>query len=151
MILKAFTKTYAMAGLRLGYAVSSNAELLDRMRQSGPPWSVSGPAQSAGEAALLDRDYLEKSVALLADERPALERALESLGLKVFASQANYVFFSSRREDLREALLPRGILLRSCGSYPGLDSRFYRAAVRLPEENRRLTEALREIGEEGQL
>ena len=83
VLLRAFTKSYAMAGLRLGYALSANGGLLERMAAAGPPWSVSTPAQAAGLAALEQcSDWPEKARALLASERPALSDGLAALGLE---------------------------------------------------------------------
>lgn len=59
IVLKAFTKIYAMAGLRLGYSLCADQELNIRLETVRQPWSVSGPAQRAGIAALKERDYLE--------------------------------------------------------------------------------------------
>ena len=72
LVLKAFTKLYAMAGLRLGYCVCGDAALLDAMRGAGQPWAVSGPAQAAGIAALRETQYVQAVRALVARERPRL-------------------------------------------------------------------------------
>ena len=74
LLLKAFTKLYAMAGLRLGYCLCGDTALLSAMDRAGPPWSVSGPAQAAGVAALRETDYAEAVRALTARERPRLPR-----------------------------------------------------------------------------
>ena len=72
LILKAFTKLYAMAGLRLGYCLCSDRALLDAMRGAGQPWAVSGPAQAAGIAALRETEYVQAVRALIRTERPRL-------------------------------------------------------------------------------
>ncbi len=69
VVLKAFTKIYAMAGLRLGYALFGDAELAEKVRRNGQFWSVSAPAQTAGEAALDEKNYLEKTLELAKKER----------------------------------------------------------------------------------
>lgn len=144
LILKAFTKLYAMAGLRLGYCLCSNGDLLSAMGRAGPPWSVSGPAQAAGIAALKEADYAEAVRALAAQERPRLASALERLGFRVAPGEANYLLFASP-VPLLEPLGRRGILLRSCANYRGLGPQWYRAAVRTEADNRRLEAALEEI------
>ena len=147
LILKAFTKTYAMAGLRLGYCLCSNRALLDRMAACGQPWSVSGPAQAAGIAALGETAYLDTLRQLIRTERPRLIAGLERLGCTVTGSRANYVFFAAR-PGLDSALRRRGILIRSCSNYPGLDSRYYRAAVRTAADNNTLLAAVGQCLEE---
>lgn len=143
MILRAFTKHYAMAGLRLGYCLCSNPPLLERMVQCGQPWSVSVPAQIAGVAALQDRDYLERSRELIAQERAYLKESFARLQIPVIGSQANYIFFHLPEfPDLQQELEKSGILIRSCDNYRGLEKGYYRIAVRTHAENERLVAAL---------
>ena len=75
IILKAFTKLYAMAGVRLGYALCSNADLLAKMQAAGQPWAVSSLAQAAGIAALQETAYADAVRALIADQRPKWRQA----------------------------------------------------------------------------
>ena len=144
LILKAFTKSYAMAGLRLGYGMTADKELLMRMEESRQPWSVSVPAQEAGVAALeeVDPKFLEETVQLVTRERSRLEEGLKRFGFTVFPGKANYLFFRSSRTDLKEALLKHGILIRDCSNYLRLKPGDYRIAVRTEAENTRLLEAL---------
>ncbi len=145
LVLKAFTKFYAMAGLRLGYCMSRDPGLLERIRESGPPWSVSAPAQAAGAAALSDRGYADATRRLIREERGYLKGGLKALGLSVYGSQANFVFFRAPSDTLREQLKKRGILIRCCADYKGLGAFYYRAAVRTRAENERLLAALGDI------
>ena len=144
LILKAFTKLYAMAGLRLGYALCSDTALLAAMGRAGPPWAVSGPAQAAGAAALQETQYVNAVRELTARERPLLSGALERLGFQVVPGEANYLLFFSRT-PLLEPLRRRGILLRDCSNYRGLKEGCYRTAVRTHSDNQRLIAALEEI------
>jgi len=143
-ILKAFTKRYAMAGLRLGYGMTSDIALLDRMHGAVQPWNVSIPAQKAGVAALQEEAYVNRARALIRKERAWLKDALQGLGLKVFDSQANYIFFKGP-EGLPERLLPFGVMIRDCSNYFNLGKGYFRTAVRLHEENEKLTAALRKV------
>ena len=148
LILKAFTKLYAMAGLRLGYCLCSDRALLDAMRGAGQPWAVSGPAQAAGIAALRETEYVQAVRALIRTERPRLAGELARLGFRVIPGEANYLLFHTKT-PLIQPLRERGILLRDCGNYHGLGAGWYRTAVRTGEENARLTAALEEILKEG--
>lgn len=147
LILKAFTKTYAMAGLRLGYCLSSNRSLLERMAACGQPWNVSSAAQAAGIAALRETAYLKALRRLIAAERPRLAAGLEQLGCTVMGSRANFVFFSAK-PGLDAALRQHGILIRACENYSGLDGRYYRAAVRTADDNNALLAAIGQCLEE---
>ena len=143
IILKAFTKLYGMAGVRLGYCLCSDTELLARMRAAGQPWAVSSLAQAAGIAALDETEYVAKAGALIEAQRPVLADGLRALGLRVIEGRANYLLFRAP-EALGEALRRKGAVLRSCGNYPGLDASWYRTAVRTENENRQLLALLAE-------
>lgn len=142
VVLRAFTKFYGMAGLRLGWCATSNADLIAGMKKVGPPWSVSIPAQAAGIAALLEESYADKLRGYISAERQRLQSGLQGLGLRVISGAANYILFYTERTDLAQLLLERGIAIRDCSNYVGLGPGWYRVAVRLREENERL---LREI------
>lgn len=144
IILKAFTKLYAMAGVRLGYALCGDAALLEKMRGAGQPWAVSSLAQAAGLAALQETAYAGAVRALIAEQRPRMAAGLRALGLWVIDGQANYLLFRAT-PDFGEKLRRRGAVVRSCANYPGLDAAWYRTAVRTAEENTRLLQIMGEI------
>ena len=143
-ILKAFTKSYGMAGLRLGYGLCSDSGLLSAMSRTVQPWNVSAPAQAAGAAALKEDGFLEKTKDLVRTERSRLEMELEKLGFQVLGSSANYILFHGAPE-LDTKLRNAGIAIRNCGNYVGLGPGWYRIAVRLHDENTRLLEAVGQI------
>ena len=144
IVLKAFTKLYAMAGVRLGYALCSNAALLDKMRAAGQPWAVSGLAQAAGVAALQETAYADAVRTLIETQRPRLAAGLRTLGLRVVDGQANYLLFNAPA-DFGGKLRRRGAVVRSCANYPGLDATWYRTAVRTEKENAALLKIMREV------
>ena len=144
VILKAFTKLYGMAGVRLGYALSADTALLEQMQACGQPWGVSSLAQAAGLAALEETAYVEKVRALIAEQRPRLTAGLRALGLRVLDGRTNYLLFQAP-ETLGETLRQRGAVLRSCANYPGLGPGWYRTAVRTGPENEQLLKLLAEV------
>ena len=145
-LLRAFTKTYAVPGLRLGYGLCGDADFLERLYAGAQPWSVSNVAQAAGVAACACRDWPERGREILRAQRPRLLEALCSLGCTVWAGEANYLLFRAPGvADLKERLLERNILIRSCANYHGLGPDFYRVCVRREEENTKLIAALREV------
>ncbi len=141
-ILKAFTKLYAMAGLRLGYGLSANTALLDRMQACAQPWSVSTPAQAAGLAALRQDAYVRDTRRLITAERRFLAEGLAGLGLRVCPPSANYVFFAAP-PALADACRAHGYLIRDCSNYTGLQPGWFRIAVRTHQENAALLAMLR--------
>ncbi|MBR2742513.1 MAG: aminotransferase class I/II-fold pyridoxal phosphate-dependent enzyme [Clostridia bacterium] len=140
-ILKAFTKSFAMAGLRLGYAITCDEELLMKMSARLQPWNVSLCAQEAGAAALGEREFLKKSREYIAAERLWMEKKLESLGFWVCPSDANFLLFYGR-EGLSKALKPQRIAIRGCENFSGLGAGWYRVSVRRREDNEKLMRAL---------
>ena len=150
LILKAFTKSYGMAGIRLGYCLCADSVLLHRMASASQPWNVSSLAQSAGVAALTEQDFLQRTRTLVHTERRWLTDNLTALGFWVCPSQANYLLFRGPR-GLREGLLRQGIAIRGCGNYSGLDDGWYRIAVRPHEENEALITAIRQFCKEKSL
>ena len=147
-ILKAFTKGFGMAGLRLGYGLSADEALLRKMSAAVPPWNVSALAQAAGVAALGDAEFLERNRAVIRAERPRLEERLRELGFWVCPSQANYILFRGEA-GLADRLRERGAAIRDCANFEGLGPGWYRAAVRLREENDALLDAMRRAREDG--
>ena len=142
IVLRSFTKFFAMAGLRLGYAVCGSAETAAAIENTGQYWSVSVPAQAAGIAALDEEKYLKETIGFVAEEREFLSSELAKCGFDVIPSAANYLLFRAF-ESLGKGLLSEGILIRSCADYSGLDESFFRVAVRTHEENQRFISAVR--------
>ncbi len=145
-LLRAFTKSYAMAGLRLGYGLCSDLNLRGKIQRCGQPWAVSTPAQMAGLAALDLPEWPAEARELLEIERPKLIENLRQLGLTVWESQANYLLFKSKKNfDLKAKLLEKNILIRSCSNYFGLNQDCYRVCIKTREENQILLKALEEV------
>lgn len=145
--LRAFTKTFAIPGVRLGYMISTNDELMDKIRKHLPEWNVSRIAERTGEAAaevLAETDYLERSVKLIAEERAFLSDSLTGLGIRVYPSDTNYILIRSG-EDLYDRLLEKGILIRRCANFSGLDDTYFRIAVRQHPDNEELVRAISEM------
>lgn len=149
LVLRSLTKLYAIPGLRLGYGICADTKRIESIRLTGQPWPVNQLAEAAGIAALNDTVYRRQTLDLLEQERWRLYDGLGKLGLRMWKPSANYVFFQAEScTDLDQQLLPYGILLRHCDNYPGLDATYYRAAVRLPEENQYLLQCLGQICDE---
>lgn len=146
-LLKAFTKRYAMAGIRLGYGLCGNTKFLEEMSKVTQPWNLSVIAQKAGVAALKEKDYVRQGREIVFQELRWLKEEFRKLGISIYDSQANYLFFEGP-EDLWERCEKKGILIRDCSNYTGLSKGYYRVAVKRHEENQRLVQVLREICEE---
>lgn len=143
LILRAFTKFYGMAGLRLGYLLG-DPQLLRKIQQFGSEWSVSSAAQVAGIAALAEPNWEIQTRTLIEEERRYLENTLTELGLKTYSSQSNFLLIEGEK-SLFQALLQKQILVRSCDNFTGLDEHFIRIGLKTHEDNMKLIGAIQEV------
>lgn len=142
VIADAFTKLYAMAGLRLGFLLCADPRLLGEVARFGQSWPVSTPAQDAGLAALAcEPEWTARTRAFVRGETAFVRVRLRELGLKVYEGQAVYTLFRAP-ETLGARLLDRGLLIRSCANYDGLDATFWRIGLKSRAENVRLLDAV---------
>lgn len=148
VIVKSFTKLYGIPGIRLGYAVCSDAFFLQKMKKAGQTWPVNTVAVAAGLAALKEEGFARDTVEYVRREREWLAGELKSLGLCVCDGQADYLFFRAPgRENLYETLLADKIVIRRCCNYVNLTAEHYRIAVKRHEENERLVQCLKKTME----
>lgn len=148
VVIRAFTKLYAIPGVRLGYLVCEQ-NLAEKIRLQLPEWNLSVFAQRAGVAAIKEQEYIARAVVCIQTQRQFLFEELQAAGCSVFDSDADYLLFYSEM-PLYELFLQRGILIRDCSNFRGLQRGYYRIAVKSEEQNRMFAEVLREIHENAQ-
>ncbi|MHB1133692.1 MAG: pyridoxal phosphate-dependent aminotransferase [Chloroflexota bacterium] len=142
LLLRSLTKDFGLAGLRLGYAVSSPA-VVDALWRVKPPWSVNAAALAAGEAALADGEHVLRGRAVARQASDYLGSALSALGLAVVPSRANFMLVRvGDAATTREGLLRRGCCVRDCTSF-GLPE-YVRVGLRPLDDCRRLVAAWEE-------
>lgn len=148
LIIRSMTKFYGIPGLRLGYLLCSKGTAA-RVNHFLPPWSVNTLAQIAGNYCLRQDDYRRETLELIGRERLRMQRELEGMrAFSVFPGAANYLLIKLDAglppADVfqRDLLLSHRILIRDCRSFEGLDDRYVRVAIRLPEQNTRLLEGI---------
>lgn len=145
LIVKAFTKIFCMPGLRLGYCMSGNQEILSKIRAVMQAWNVSVLAQLSGVAALEQpEEYLTKTRYFIGKEREFMKSELRKLGCRVYDSMANYLFFEGK-SGLYEKAIEAGFLIRDCSNYVGLEEGAYRIAIRTHDENERMITWLKQL------
>lgn len=136
MILKSFTKLYAIPGVRLGYLLCEDREVINRINCAGQAWSVSHIAQCAGVAALSHPEYKETVIDAVEKELIYMKKELSGMPLTLYDGRANYLFFrTSAVTDLDKRLESRGIMIRNCSNYVNLGEDYWRIAVKTHEEN----------------
>lgn len=144
IVIDAFTKTYSLAGFRLGFCVSGNAELLDGMRRYGADFAVSVPAQLAGIFALADKEYMQKTHEVISAERDWLFDKLKRLPLEIYPSTANFLLLKGN-ENICRKLYENGIKVRDCSHFYGLGDEYCRVAIRTHDDNEKLVKALEKM------
>lgn len=144
IIIKAFTKIYSMAGIRLGYALVNSSKLCKNIADSGQAWNVSSVAQVCGLSALDCTDYIQRTQEYITQEREYLTNNLKALGFKVYPSMTNYILIQSKL-DLYNLLLKNKILIRECSNYRGLDKSYFRIAIKSHKENTILIDNIKSI------
>ncbi len=143
IVLRSLTKTFAIPGIRLGFAVG-HPELIARMREAIEPWSVNAAADAVGHACLaLSPDYLNRARTIVEAERTYLRRELSQVaGLHVVPSSANFMMIELAREPSAGAfaahLAKQRIAIRDLSQLPGCGPGTYRIAVRSHSDNERL-------------
>ena len=145
IVVRSLTKFYALSGLRIGYAVVP-LPLLDTIKEYREPWTVNTLAQAAGIAALNDIAYRDETFKVIRNEKKVLEDGFRLLGIDYFPSPVNYYLIKlGNAQALVAALRDRGILVRDCSNFTGLDETFIRVAVKSNKDNMRLLQEMANI------
>ncbi len=147
-VIRSFTKSFALPGIRMGYAISSPENITELMRHI-PEWNLSCTSSSVMKACAkiaAESDFLSASVRYIREERVFLMDGLRRLGMKVFESDTVFLLFRyDGNKDLYSELLEKKILIRDCEMIPGLQKGFYRIAVRRRKDNEKLLAAMDEV------
>ncbi|MFH1382404.1 MAG: histidinol-phosphate transaminase [Chloroflexota bacterium] len=143
IILRSMTKDYALAGLRLGYAVA-HQKILDNLRRVRPPWNVNAIAQKAGVIALSQSNYLKDCQQRVREAKKFLVDEFTRLGFTLVPSRANFFLMKvGHATRFRTTLLRQGIMVRDCTSF-GLPE-YVRIGPRTLPECRQLVSAIRSL------
>jgi len=148
IVLRTFTKFFALAGLRIGYLIA-HKDTVRFLRRYQIPWSSNVCAQIAAKAMLEPSSYIAETKALIEKERSFLFNKIQEIpGLSPYPSQANFLLVKIYKKNvtssiLVERLINKGILVRDCANFRGLSNAFIRVAVRSRKENLKLIEALK--------
>lgn len=146
VVVRTFSKTWAMAASRLGYLVA-DPEVVAGCEAVVLPYHLSTPTQLAGTLALRYRDEMARRVGLVTEERGRVAAGLAALPVESWPSDASFILFRPRAREadvVWKALLDHGVLVRNCSSWEGLEG-CLRVTVGTPEENGRFLGALEEV------
>lgn len=146
-VLRSLTKSFGLAGLRIGYGVG-NKGFVSTLNKIKIPWSVSWPAQQAAIAALADRSFLAKTRKLIKAESDFLRKSISKFsGFSCFDTSTNFMLIKIKTDStsLQKKLLKKNILIRDCSTFRGLGKNYIRVAVKTHKENLKLIQALEEL------
>jgi threonine-phosphate decarboxylase len=150
-VLRSLTKFFGLAGARIGFGIGS-PELVKILKRVIMPWSVNSLAMFAAAEAVKDTDFIKRTRLLVSKSRREMQEMFRAIPwLKVYPSETNFLLIEIIQGDvtstqLNEGLAKKGLLIRDCKDFDGLNNRFFRVTVRRPEENRKLVEQIKSFG-----
>ena len=146
-VLRSFTKSFGLAGMRIGYGLA-NKKLIELVEKIKLPWNVSGVSQHMAIAALKDKSHLKKTSHIIKKESQFLsDQIMKNQNFFCFPTQTNFILIKSKINSkiLQKRLYAKKILIRDCSTIRGLDASFFRIAVRTHKENKSLIEELQKL------
>lgn len=146
-VLRSLTKSFGLAGLRIGYGIG-NKKLVSILNNIKIPWNVSGLAQEAAILALSDVNFVAKTRKLIKAESDFLRKSISKLdGFFCFETSTNFILIKTNTNSqiLQKKLLKKNILIRDCSTFKGLGKHYVRIAIRTHKENLKLLKALEEL------
>ena len=146
--LNSLTKFYAIPGLRLGF-LSASPEIISKIKENSPSWNVNFLAQKVGVKALSDISYQQKTIQYFRKTQKEFYNALSTIkDIEIIDSVANFFLLRLKNftsEELKEKMVHRGIIIRSCSNYEGLDKSYFRIAVKSKRENEQFLTVLKTV------
>ena len=152
-VTRAFTKFFAIPGLRLGYGIYFDKSLEKKITEKKEPWSVNNIAEMAGITVLDDTEYIERTLNWITEEKKYMYEKLDKIsGIKPYKTEVNFICVKIKDEliskglnvkKLREKMMEEGILIRDASNFKFLDERFFRMAIKDRRSNDRVIEALK--------
>lgn len=149
-IIRAITKFFGIPGIRLGYGITSNMEILQNMYEEKEPWTINSFADTASDFIFGDVEYIRKSKEYFSKERIFMLNEINGIeGVCAFGTDTNFILLRFENKnvlDVKENLLKRaGLLIRDASNFIGLDSNFARVAIKNHEQNIVLVDAIRSV------
>ncbi|MCC0783885.1 aminotransferase class I/II-fold pyridoxal phosphate-dependent enzyme [Clostridioides sp. ES-S-0108-01] len=149
-IIKAVTKFFGMPGLRLGYGLTSNAKIIDKIYEHKEPWTINSFADILSNFIFEDKEYIRNSKEYYIKERKYMLQELRNLrNIKVYDTDTNFILIRTYKKtarQLKKDLFNQGnILVRDASNFVGLDDSFIRVAIKSHEDNKILIENIKNL------
>lgn len=151
IVLRGVSKFFAAPGLRLGYAITSNQPVLNRVKERQMPWSLNSIGAYAGEQLFKDTSYIEKTKELISSERSRILHTLRTFDqIKVYEPYANFFLVQIEKKGVTafnvfECCIKEGLMIRDCSSFSHLNGEFIRFCILEPDANTKLLNVLQTI------
>jgi len=146
-VLRSMTKSFGLAGIRVGYGISSK-QIISVLNKLKIPWNVSGLAQYAAGAALCSTLYLDKTRKIIKKESKYLRNSISKIdGFECHDAAANFILIKTKQKSksIQKKLLKKKILIRDCSTFRGLSANYIRVGIKTRKENQKLIQALVKI------
>lgn len=149
-VCRTFTKFFGLAGLRVGYGIST-PEIIEYMSRGQLLWSVNCIGQSLAQQLLKSKSFVEESIEFISNERKFVINEIEKIpNLKIFPSDTNFLLINTAKTGitsakLKKLMLKDDILIRDCSNYYGLDEYYIRVSIKTREQNLKMINSLKEI------
>lgn len=150
IILRGISKFFAAPGLRLGYAITGNTDLIKTINSHKNPWTINSLAEAAGRLMFTDTDYINATKKLISTERSRIVAKLKEMpDFKVYEPSANFVLVKILRDDLNADILfdkaiRQNLMIRNCSSFPFLSNKYFRFCFMMPEMNDKLLNIIKD-------
>ncbi len=145
IVLRSMTKFYALTGLRIGCGIM-NKSVIRKIKEFKEPWTVNNLAQKAAVAAIDDTGYVNETMKLMSGEKEYMERSFRQAGINYLPSSANYYLLEIENAgSVINGLKNRGLIVRDCSNFKGLDGSYIRVAVKSHEDNKQLIEEIAKL------
>ena len=141
LIVKTVSKAFSLAGIRMGYIVA-NEEIITSIEKVRAPYNLNSLSTYIATEALRQKERMFDYIKKIKGEREQIYKALVDLGVKAYASGANFVFFKSDIDDLQKKLVDKEVLIRK---FSGKLDGYYRVSVGTKEQNEKFLEAFKEV------
>lgn len=151
VVLRGISKFFASPGLRLGYSICGNQQLLELMKKEKNPWTINSLASLAGEIMFSDSEYIKQTKELICSERKlACERLSLMKNVTYFEPKANFILCKILREDIKASdlftiCIQKGLMIRDCITFEGLSPYYFRFCIMTPEKNKELLDTIESV------
>lgn len=146
-IIKALTKFYAMPGVRMGYGITKNKTLINKIEDKQNPWNINCFAEISAKYVLKDKEYIEKSIDWIEEQRTFMTSKLKEIDFieKVYITYSNFILCKLKNIDchkLYDICLQQGIVIRKCDNFKGLNEEYIRLAIKDRQSNEKFLSTL---------